>query len=78
MRAILSAFVGLALSMLAFGLAATQALAIEIQPAGAPAVSSPATKVSQRCRLWEHRCREIYPGGGWRYRRCMALHGCRA
>jgi hypothetical protein len=78
MRAILSAFFGVALSTLVFGLAGMQALAIEMQPAAPPAVLSPVTKVSGRCRLWQHRCRELYPaGGGWRYRRCMALHGCR-
>jgi hypothetical protein len=76
MRAILLAPLGLALSISAFALTFTPASAIEIRPASVPAVSSQVAKVSERCRRWEYRCRELYPAGGWRYRRCMALHGC--
>jgi hypothetical protein len=76
MRAILSAFLGLALWILAFGLTGGPASAIGIQPATAPTVLNPAIKVSERCRIWGHRCRELYPALGWRFRRCMALHGC--
>jgi hypothetical protein len=76
MRAILSLPLGLGLSISASGLSGTPASAIEIRPAAAPAVSSPVTNISLRCRRWEYRCRQLYPGAGWRYRRCMALHGC--
>lgn len=27
------------------------------------------------CRMWHWECRERW-GFGWRYRRCMARHGC--
>jgi hypothetical protein len=76
MRAILSAVLGLALSLSVSVLMGPPASAIELGPAAVPAASSSITKVSARCRLWERRCRELYPAGGWRYRRCMALHGC--
>ncbi|MGO8951978.1 MAG: hypothetical protein ACLPWS_17760 [Rhodomicrobium sp.] len=69
----MSATFGLAL---AFALSSAPASAIETQPA-APAVLSGFTKVSERCMHWDHRCHELYPAGGWRFRRCMALHGCR-
>jgi len=75
MRAILSALLGLTPAMMAFVLSYTPASAIEIQ-AATPAVSSPIVRISARCRRWGHRCRDLYPKGGWRYRRCMALHGC--
>ena len=29
----------------------------------------------RRCRSWNRECRFRW-GGGWRYRRCMARHGC--
>jgi hypothetical protein len=77
MRAIQSAVLGLALTISASILTGVPASAIELRPAAGPAVSGRITKVSARCRLWERRCRELYPAGGWRYRRCMALHGCR-
>lgn len=76
MRTLLSASFGLALAASAFALGAAPASAIETQAAAAPAVSSGITKVSERCRRWEHRCRDLYPAGGWRFRRCMALHAC--
>ena len=77
MRAILSMPVSLALSMAVSVLTGLPASAIGIKPVAAPAVLSAIAKVSARCHIWEHRCRGLYPGGGWRYRRCMALHGCR-
>jgi hypothetical protein len=27
------------------------------------------------CRRWYHECRDRW-GAGWRFRRCMRLHGC--
>lgn len=27
------------------------------------------------CRRWNRECRARW-GGGWRYRRCMRIHGC--
>jgi hypothetical protein len=76
MRAIVSVSLSLTLLVSASILTGLPASAIEIGPAPAPAVSSSIAKVSERCRRWEYRCRELYPRGGWRYRRCMALHGC--
>ncbi len=28
-----------------------------------------------RCRFWRHECRRRW-GFGWRFRRCMVIHGC--
>lgn len=28
-----------------------------------------------RCRAWRNECARRW-GGGWRYRRCLARHGC--
>jgi len=28
-----------------------------------------------RCRAWHRECRARW-GGGWRFRRCLARHGC--
>ncbi|MEZ5844651.1 MAG: glycosyl hydrolase family 5 [Hyphomicrobiaceae bacterium] len=28
------------------------------------------------CRKWRHICANRWPGLGWRFRRCMRLHGC--
>ena len=29
----------------------------------------------RRCRFWFRECRARF-GGGWRFRRCLARHGC--
>jgi hypothetical protein len=29
-----------------------------------------------RCRAWRHECAHRWGWGGWRYRRCLARHGC--
>jgi hypothetical protein len=76
MRTLLFAFSGLALAASILASAAPPASAVETLGAAVPAVFSSLTKVSQRCTLWEHRCRQRYPAGGWRSRRCMALHAC--
>jgi hypothetical protein len=28
------------------------------------------------CRYWRHECARRSGWGGWRWRRCLALHGC--
>jgi hypothetical protein len=55
------------------------------QISSAAAVAVPATGASQasiiehvqyrHCRAWYRECRERW-GGGWRFRRCLARHGC--
>lgn len=62
----------LAVSALALSPATTRAAP------GVPDVSttSAVEKVQYRyCRAWNRECRARW-GGGWRYRRCMANHGC--
>jgi hypothetical protein len=29
-----------------------------------------------RCRAWRRECAVRWGWGGWRYRRCVRLHGC--
>jgi hypothetical protein len=74
MRTILK--VGYAVSLLAaFG--GGSAAAIDVPVRAMPLSPVFATEVSARCNLWKNKCHELYPGRGWRFRRCMALHGCR-
>jgi hypothetical protein len=28
------------------------------------------------CDRWRVRCRQLYPAGGWRFRRCLTIHAC--
>jgi len=77
MRALIPAAFGLALAASAFAFSTAPASAIEAQATVSSAVSSGVMKVSERCERWDHRCQNLYPAGGWRFRRCMALHGCR-
>jgi hypothetical protein len=73
---LLSGFAGLALAVSALTFSAAPAFAIETQAAAAPAASSTLTFASERCSVWVHRCRGLYPAVGWRFRRCMTLHAC--
>jgi hypothetical protein len=77
MRTITSACFGFALTVSAFALAGTPVSAVEAS-AIPPAVSSNVMKAdwSGHCRRWRIRCGERYPAGGWRFRRCLAIHGC--
>ena len=78
MRTIISASFGLALAVSAFSLSSVPASAVET-PAAAAAISSHVTKVEERherCHHWREECHERYPGGGWRFRRCLTIHGC--
>jgi len=78
MRALMTASLfGFALAASAFALNTAPASAIEAQATASSAVPSGVIKVSERCERWDHRCHELYPAGGWRFRRCMALHACR-
>jgi hypothetical protein len=55
------------------------------QIAGAAGVASPGALVTtspvvehvqyRHCRGWYRECRARW-GGGWRFRRCLARHGC--
>ena len=44
---------------------------------GARVMQSSAVEHAQfrRCRAWRRECRARW-GGGWRFRRCLARHGC--
>jgi hypothetical protein len=30
----------------------------------------------RRCGFWRRECAVRWPGLGWRFRRCLAIHGC--
>lgn len=51
----------------------------------APGASGPAITLDtsvvekthwRRCRAWRHECARRWGVGGWRFRRCLARHGC--
>ncbi len=51
----------------------------------APGLSTPAISTDVlvekaqwggRCRAWRHECAARWGWGGWRFRRCLARHGC--
>lgn len=51
----------------------------------APGASQPTTSVDSLlvekvqfggCRAWRHECARRWGWGGWRFRRCLARHGC--
>ena len=55
------------------------------QMSPAASVTSPGAQIThqslvepvqfRRCRVWYRECRARW-GGGWRFRRCLARHGC--
>jgi hypothetical protein len=57
----------------------SQAFPLSAPPAGAQAdgvgLATPAGW-RDRCHRWRGVCEERHPGHGWRYRRCLAAHGC--
>ena len=77
MRTITSTCVGFALALSAVALARAPTAAMETSTAPS-AVSSDITKVDWRshCDRWRFRCRQLYPAGGWRFRRCLTIHAC--
>ena len=77
MRTITLTGLGFALALSAFALTSAPAAAMETSAIPA-AVSSDVTKVGWRsyCDRWRVRCRQLYPAGGWRFRRCLAIHAC--
>ena len=77
MRTLTVSCVGFALALSAFALAGAPASAMEVS-AVPSAPSSAITKVDWRshCDRWRVRCRQKYPAGGWRFRRCLAIHAC--
>ncbi len=78
-RTLMSASFGLALAVSAFALGATPASAIETQAAISSAVTSNVTLSDwgPRCRRWRRYCEERHPMRRWKFRGCLALHGCR-
>jgi hypothetical protein len=46
---------------------------------GAQTASTSITRVGwygHRCRFWRHECAARWPWLGWRFRRCLVIHGC--
>jgi Spy/CpxP family protein refolding chaperone len=78
MRTLTTAFFGAALAVSAFALSGAPASAIEthlvVSGAGASAVTL--ADWSPRCRRWHHYCEERHPMSRFKYRGCLALHGC--
>jgi hypothetical protein len=55
----------------------THAVPMNALPAGANAETGLATQVQwRRCGFWRRECAIRWPGLGWRYRRCLTIHGC--
>ena len=77
MRTITAACFGFALALSAFALSSAPTSAMEIS-AVPSAASSDVTRVDWRshCDRWRVRCRQLYPAGGWRFRRCLTIHAC--
>ena len=77
MRTTTSVCFGFALALSAFALTSAPTSAMEIF-AVPSAVSSEVTRVDWRshCDRWRFRCRQLYPAGGWRFRRCLTIHAC--
>ncbi len=75
MRTAKSAFFGLALAVSAFAMAGAPASALETS-AAAPAVSGSVIKAGTRCAYWCTICAHRWPALGWRFHRCVNIHGC--
>jgi len=55
----------------------SQAVPLNGLPIGANAETGISTPVQwRRCIFWRRECAIRWPGHGWRYRRCLAAHGC--
>ena len=67
--------IGLAGGSLLFGV--STAAAAPLSPANQTLTAEAIVEKAQYryCRRWNRECRYRW-GGGWRYRRCMARHGC--
>lgn len=66
---------GAVCAMISFGVPSTQAAPIT-PAAKSLAVELTVEHVQMRyCRRWYRECRARW-GWGWRFRRCMARHGC--
>jgi hypothetical protein len=71
---------------LAAGLLALGALAAPRGSLAAPSTQMPSVGAKDSrlveivqwhgCRYWRHECARRWGWGGWRWRRCPALHGC--
>jgi hypothetical protein len=75
MRTVRSAFFGFALALSTLAMASQPASALE-NPAAAPAVSSPVIKAATYCSRWCTICAHRWPALGWRFHRCVNIHGC--
>jgi hypothetical protein len=65
------------LAPLAIAALPSQAVPLNALPAADKAETGIATLVQwRRCHHWRGVCEERHPGHGWRYRRCLAAHGC--
>jgi len=74
MRISKSAFFGFALAISAFALTAP-ATAVETS-AAAPAVQGSVIEAATRCSYWCTICAHRWPALGWRFHRCVNIHGC--
>lgn len=60
-------------------LAAAPASAAPLAPQSLPGIATEKlveTVQWRRCRAWRVECSRRWGLGGWRYRRCLANHGC--
>ncbi len=78
-------FLAAAAILVPLALAANSAQAAPANPfvSHAPAASSSIVLADwddrgwrRRCHFWRHECAERWPGLGWRFRRCLVIHGC--
>jgi hypothetical protein len=62
---------------LAFSATSSQAApASPLGLAGQPETSAVTLVEWGRCRHWRRECAERWPMFGWRFRRCLVIHGC--
>ena len=78
MRSLTGLSFGVALVAVVVALSGAPASAIETQPGVSAAQASSATPVywRGRCFKWRTFCHHKYPVSNWRFRRCLAIHGC--
>ncbi len=75
MKSFAYATCGLALLGAASFIAPSASSAAEVSRAPAAAQSSVVNVQYGRCVRWRRICRDRW-GFGWRFRRCMGVHGC--
>jgi hypothetical protein len=72
----------LAAALLAVGAVASPQMSSAASFSPVPGINTGDTNLVEtvqwrgRCRAWRHECGRRWGWGGWRYRRCLARHGC--